>query len=76
MMLMQWGQFIDHDLTEIHMIEKENDKCDRCEQYDTNSCFPIPIPDTDEFFNQPGAPRCFPFRRSEGERLDGHGPKE
>ena len=76
MMLMQWGQFIDHDLTEIHMIEKENDKCDRCEQYDTNSCFPIPIPDTDEFFNQPGAPRCFPFRRSKGERLDGHGPKE
>ena len=75
MMLMQWGQYIDHDLTEVHMFEKEKDKCDKCENYDSNTCFPISIPHTDTFFNKPGAPRCFPFRRSKGQRVGG-GPKE
>ena len=72
MMLMQWGQYIDHDITEVHMF---GDNCDKCEHFETSKCFPISIPDTDAFFNRPGAPKCFPFRRSKGERI-GDGPME
>ena len=40
-MLMQWGQFMDHDLDAI----PEHEDCpEGCEIEEEGSCFPFPVP--------------------------------
>ena len=59
--LMQWGQFIDHDLDLAPELEEE---CESCEF--TDVCEPIQVPDIDPAFgvNTPNEGDCLPLRRS------------
>lgn len=61
-MLMQWGQFLDHDLdftvkspSSQRFSDGENCTCEN-----QSPCFPIPIPPNDNCTKQP----CMPFTRS------------
>jgi len=69
LMLMQWGQFIDHDLTHTPMTRGFHEtvlECSSCSSRDIHpACFPIPIAEDDPFysFNQLD-PKCIPFARS------------
>jgi len=73
--LMQWGQFLAHDVAMTPKITGPNGlklKCDRClpdfggEEF--SPCSPIPIPKGDPFFPssdiESGQNRCIPFTRS------------
>ena len=59
--LMQWGQFLDHDLDLGPELEEE---CEGCTE--TEICAPIPVPDGDETFGlgTPNDGDCLPLRRS------------
>ncbi|XP_047502342.1 peroxidase-like [Penaeus chinensis] len=70
-LIMQWGQFLDHDITHTP-ITKGKDKsditcCKRGQRREPRElhpdCMPIEIPDTDTFFSQFGQ-RCMEFVRS------------
>ncbi|XP_076063497.1 salivary peroxidase/catechol oxidase-like [Oratosquilla oratoria] len=70
--IMQWGQFIDHDLTHSPIFRfgnKSGIECcnDRGREVDPSfrhpSCFPILIPENDPFFARFGR-RCMNFVRS------------
>ena len=62
LMLMQWGQFLDHDLV---MVPTSQPGCADCEEGEAKSwCFPIPVPAEDDFYRGAGAPSCLPFTRS------------
>ncbi|XP_037800324.1 chorion peroxidase-like [Penaeus monodon] len=70
-LIMQWGQFLDHDITHTP-ITKGKDKsditcCKRGQRREPRElhpdCLPIEIPDTDTFFSQFGQ-RCMEFVRS------------
>ena len=63
LMLMQWGQFLDHDMV---MVPTAQPGCARCQegQARPTSCFPIPVPAEDDFYVGAGAPTCLPFTRS------------
>ncbi|XP_042871401.1 peroxidase-like [Penaeus japonicus] len=70
-LIMQWGQFLDHDITHTP-ITKGKDKsditcCKRGQRREPRelhpACMPIEIPETDNFFSQFGQ-RCMEFVRS------------
>ena len=69
LMLMQWGQFLDHDIDKTPIFE--GDKCATCTGYNPATCFPIPLSDQDSFFRGGNAPKCMPFIRSQGQMVDG-----
>ncbi|XP_042860058.1 uncharacterized protein LOC122245949 isoform X3 [Penaeus japonicus] len=73
LMVMQWGQFIDHDVIFTPVNKGFQDSildCRRCDSHQTvhPECFPIPIPDNDPFFPpvniSSGQPFCIPLTRS------------
>ena len=74
LMLMQWGQLLDHDITIVPKYDDQ--KCDQCTNYDTSECFPVPIPQDDDFFSGPDAPKCFPLKRSIGIQANSRSPRE
>ena len=60
-MLMQWGQFLDHDIT---FSPGQSPSCGNCQR--TDVCIPILVPQSDEAFGA-GTLRngqCIPFTRS------------
>lgn len=68
-MLMQWGQFLDHDLDAVP--EHEPEECpEGCQitKEEEGSCYPIVVPEDDDQVmvtrTSPDARQCHPFRRS------------
>jgi hypothetical protein len=65
LMVMQWGQLVDHDLTHTPMIRGHANSvldCRACDsQREHPACFPIPVPEEDRFFP---STVCIPFTRS------------
>ena len=73
--VMQWGQFVDHDITHtpLFRLSDENSTGIQCCQEDGSApisqlvlhpeCFPIEIPENDPFFSKHGQ-RCMNFVRS------------
>ena len=70
LMVMQWGQFLDHDLVHTPQSRGFNKSVLPCKSCDSSNlhpaCYPIPIPEDDSFYGSPGAPKCIPFTRSIG----------
>ena len=72
LMLMQWGQFLDHDLTLTPMIRGENNAILDCQRCDSNrfhkGCYPILVPTGDDYFpireGRSTRRKCIPFTRS------------
>ncbi|XP_063857201.1 uncharacterized protein LOC135098739 [Scylla paramamosain] len=73
LMVMQWGQFIDHDIIFTPINKGFQDSildCRRCDSPQTvhPECFPIAIPQNDPFFPpvniSSGQPFCIPLTRS------------
>ncbi|KAI9551668.1 hypothetical protein GHT06_022004 [Daphnia sinensis] len=71
LMLMQWGQFLDHDITHSPLVRGQNSTgvtcCQRGQFLDPSvrhpDCFPIVIPENDPFYAQFNQ-RCMEFVRS------------
>ena len=63
LMLMQWGQFLDHDMV---MVPTAQPGCAGCQEGGARQawCFPISVPAEDDFYRGAGAPTCLPFTRS------------
>jgi len=72
LMLMQWGQLVDHDITLTPMIRGKRNTiidCSACNSAAYNrACDPIPIPPEDKFFppttGRNAESKCIPFTRS------------
>jgi len=69
LMMMQWGQFIDHDFAHTPQYKgpnNENLDCRACDSaFRHLACYPILIPKTDRFYPQDnGRNRCMKFVRS------------
>lgn len=69
LMLMQWGQFIDHDMTHTPMVRGHDNSLLDCKSCDSAvqhpACNPIKIPQDDPFFTYNRVdPKCIPFTRS------------
>ena len=64
-MLMQWGQFLDHDFT-LAMESRDDMKCKKNRKTTNRTCFNISIESNDpQFGTQAGFPRkCIPLIRS------------
>lgn len=63
-LIMQWGQFIDHDLNLVSEFENANCDLESCEE--TEMCAPVKVPSDDQIFGE-GTERdgqCHPFVRS------------
>ncbi|CAG9854931.1 unnamed protein product [Phyllotreta striolata] len=73
LMFMQWGQFIDHDVTSVVKTRGFNGTVPRCcdligrralpEELSHPACLPIEVPENDRFFEKSGV-RCMEFTRS------------
>lgn len=68
---MQWGQFLDHDLTFTPMVTGPSESILDCSSCDSDKnvhpeCLPMPIPANDPFFpnTKDGKPQCLHFARS------------
>eukprot|EP00854_Cymbomonas_tetramitiformis_P005431 gene5431-6586_t len=62
-MLMEWGQFLDHDISFTPQVVLGSQKCaSNCSMDNTDMCYPIPILEGDPDF-QPGS--CIKFTRSD-----------
>lgn len=69
LMLMQWGQFIDHDfayLIEASVLNPEEEECEGCDPI--GECIPIQVPQDDPDFgsNTPNRANCLRFERAAG----------
>ncbi|XP_030022207.2 chorion peroxidase [Manduca sexta] len=72
-LLMQWGQFLDHDVTSSSQSRGFNGSVPRCckdggrdfipREFMHPECFPIPVPPSDPFYGPRGI-RCLDFIRS------------
>jgi len=66
LMLMQWGQFLDHDLTATSQTRSFNHSIPKCCRIPLHlshpDCLPIGVPADDEYFN--GSISCMEFIRS------------
>ncbi|XP_075973144.1 salivary peroxidase/catechol oxidase-like [Anticarsia gemmatalis] len=72
-LLMQWGQFVDHDVTSSSQSRGFNGSVPRCckdggrdfvpAEFLHPECFPIPVPSNDPFYGPKGV-RCLDFVRS------------
>ncbi|CAH0578980.1 unnamed protein product [Chrysodeixis includens] len=72
-LLMQWGQFVDHDVTSSSQSRGFNGSVPRCckdggrdfvpKEFLHPECFPIPVPSSDPFYGPRGV-RCLDFVRS------------
>ena len=77
LMLMQFGQFLDHDLTLTPMMRQPNGSlidCSSCNS-DRKTCSPIEVSDKDPFFpayTRDGAKRCLEFTRSNSVNMFGY----
>ncbi|KAK3286283.1 hypothetical protein CYMTET_6151 [Cymbomonas tetramitiformis] len=69
-MLMQWGQFLDHDITFTPQIITGADVCANCSMDNTDTCYPIPILDGDPDFE---VGSCIKFTRSDADCGSGLG---
>ncbi|KAK2705306.1 peroxidase-like [Artemia franciscana] len=72
LMVMQWGQFIDHDLTHVPIFTFQNGSGIECctldgkaipENLRHSQCYPIEIPSNDPFYSKFGR-KCMNFVRS------------
>ncbi|XP_065339548.1 heme peroxidase 2-like [Cloeon dipterum] len=80
LMLMQFGQFLDHDIsfTPNHRsFSASIPDCASCDSSRHPECMPIPVPINDPFHPPPnnGRPKCFAFIRSLPGQLN-FGPRE
>ncbi|XP_055956011.1 chorion peroxidase [Patella vulgata] len=71
-MFMQWGQFLDHDITATPVDDDGTATCCtdsvkngalHADVHNGGPCFPIPIPEDDAYFGPKGV-TCMEFRRS------------
>ena len=64
LMLMQWGQFLDHDITSTPMSRDAGGgilNCSECQSHSKDKeCLPIQIPSDDQYFKRQ---KCLPFVR-------------
>lgn len=85
LMVMQWGQFLDHDMTGAATTRAQNGQSIRCcgVEFQRNpnllhpACFPIDIPPNDPFYSREGK-TCMSFVRSAAAVRPGceFGPRE
>ncbi|XP_046565071.1 thyroid peroxidase-like [Haliotis rubra] len=81
-MVMQWGQFLDHDITGTPVLTDNGSDIDCCDRTDSvlsdpdSPCFPINLPDGDFYF---GDGKCMNLVRSEavsGTGTDSSNPRQ
>ena len=65
-LVMQWGQFLDHDLDLVVELTPEEANCDIVNCVCTDVCAPVRVPSDDEAFgeDQPRAGACLPVART------------
>ncbi|RWS06153.1 Peroxidase-like protein [Dinothrombium tinctorium] len=61
--LMQWGQFLDHDMSFVPTFQSRQGVIDCCEGSGSENCFAIPIRNDDPFYSRFGR-TCMGFVRS------------
>jgi len=72
--LMQWGQFLSHDLSSTAFSRVQDGSVADCRSCDSDrrTCLPIPVPENDPYFPskdpETNTPRCLPFIRSQSVR--------